>query len=184
MTDHPRLRALVAYESMFGNTERVAGAVAAGLRLEGVDTNVVNVSHPEPVDLAEVDLLVVGAPTHAFSLSRPATRQDAVRQGGREAAECAGLREWLGGLEHTDRSILAAAFDTRVTKVRYLPACASRRAARELATQGYQMVSTPIGFLVEGVRGPLESREVERAIAWSRRVAAEAQSRLAGAVMG
>ena len=44
MTDQSTLRALVAYESMFGNTERVARAVAAGLRLEGIDTTVVNVS--------------------------------------------------------------------------------------------------------------------------------------------
>jgi hypothetical protein len=182
MTDNSRLRALVAYESMFGNTERVAGAVAAGLRLEGADTTVVDVAHSEPVDLADVDLLVVGAPTHGFSLSRPASRRDAVRQGAREDAECAGMREWLGTLEHGDRPVLAAAFDTRVTKVRYLPACASRRAARELAKHGHQMVSAPIGFLVQGVPGPLESREVDRAIAWARSVAAEARTRLTGAV--
>jgi hypothetical protein len=41
------------------------------------------------------------------------------------------------------------------------------------------MVTAPAGFLVEGVEGPLESREVEHAIAWSRQVAAAAQNRLA-----
>jgi flavorubredoxin len=179
MTDQHTLRALVAYESMFGNTERVARAVAAGLRLEGVDTTVVNVSHSEPVDLADIDLLVVGAPTHGFSLSRPVTRHDAVRQGGRAEAEQTGLREWLGTLADHGRHLLVATFDTRVTKVRYLPASASRRAARELAEHGYRMISAPMGFLVQDVSGPLESREIDRAIAWSRRVAAEAQSRLA-----
>jgi hypothetical protein len=178
MTDQHTLRALVAYESMFGNTERVARAVAAGLRLEGIDATVVNVSHSEPVDLVGIDLLVVGAPTHGFSLSRPVTRHDAVRQGGRKEAEQIGLREWLGTLGESDRHLLVATFDTRVTKVRYLPASASRRAARELAEQGHRMVSAPMGFLVQDVAGPLESREIDRAIAWSRRVAAEAQSRL------
>jgi hypothetical protein len=181
MTDHPTMRALVAYESMFGNTERVARAVAAGLRLEGVDTTIVNVATSEPVDLTDVDLLVVGAPTHGFSLSRRATRHDAVRQGGRDEAERAGMREWLGTLDDAERPLLAATFDTRVTKVRYLPASASRRAARELTQHGHRMVSTPMGFLVQDVSGPLESREVDRAIAWSRRVATEAQNRLAGA---
>jgi hypothetical protein len=68
------------------------------------------------------------------------------------------------------------------TRVRYLPACASRRAARKLAEHGHTMVSAPMGFLVNDVSGPLESREVDRAIAWSRCVAAEAQSRLTSAV--
>jgi len=178
MTDQPTVRALVAYESMFGNTERVARAVAAGLRLEGVDTTVVNVSRSGPADLAGVDLLVVGAPTHGFSLSRPTTRHDAVRQGGRAEAESVGLREWLRTIEDPDRRMLAATFDTRVTKVRYLPASASRRAARTLAEQGHTLVSAPMGFLVHDVSGPLESREVDRAIAWSRRVATEARDRL------
>ena len=180
MTDHATMRALVAYESMFGNTERVARAVAAGLRLEGVDTTVVNVARSEPVDLSGVDLLVVGAPTHGFSLSRHVTRHDAVRQGGRQDAEQVGMREWLGTLDD-ERPLLTATFDTRVTKVRYLPACASRRAARELTHHGHRMVSAPMGFLVEDVSGPLESREVDRAIAWSRRVAHEAHHRLEGA---
>ncbi len=179
MTDQPTLRALVAFESMFGNTERVARAVAAGLRLEGIDTEVVNVSQPEAVDLARIDLLVVGAPTHGFSLSRPVTRHDAVRQGGREDAEGVGVREWLRTVHDSDRRLLVATFDTRMTRVRYLPACASRRAARELTEHGHTMVSVPMGFLLKDVSGPLESREIDRAIAWSRRVAAEAQSRLA-----
>ena len=181
MTEHPTMRALVAFESMFGNTERVARAVAAGLRLEGIETTVVNVCDSPVADLADVDVIVLGAPTHGFSLSQPASRHDAVRQGGREDAERIGMREWLATLDHTDRPILAATFDTRVTKVRYLPASASRRAARALTERGHRMVAPPMGFLVRDVTGPLESREVDRAIAWSRRVATEAQARLAGA---
>jgi hypothetical protein len=182
MADQPAVKALVVYESMFGNTERVARAVAAGLRLEGVDTTVLDVSHAAAVDLADVDLLVVGAPTHAFSLSRPATRQDAVRQGGRPDAAALGMREWLDTLAAEPRLPLVATFDTRVTKVRRLPASASRREARILHDQGRDIVSSPAGFLVHEVSGPLESREVERAIAWGRGLATESRSRLASAL--
>ena len=91
------------------------------------------------------------------------------------------MREWLRTIDGSDRQMLAATFDTRVTKVRYLPASASRRAARALAEHGHTMVSPPMGFLVQDVSGPLESREVDRAIAWSRRVASEAETRLAPA---
>jgi hypothetical protein len=178
MGDQPAVKALVAYESMFGNTERVARAVAAGLRLEGVDTTVLDVSRATVAQLADVDLLVVGAPTHGFSLSRPATRRDAVRQGGRNDASEHGMREWLETLAGESRLPLVAAFDTRVTKVRYLPASAARRAARILVEQGHQIVSAPTGFLVHAVPGPLEPHELDRAIAWGRGVAHGSQSRL------
>jgi hypothetical protein len=178
MDSSPALSALVAYESMFGNTERVARAVAAGLRLQGVDTTVLDVSRAAAVDLTHVDLLVVGAPTHGFSLSRPATRRDAVRQGGRIDAADVGMREWLETLAGESRRPMVATFDTRVTKVRYLPASAARRAARVLGEQGLQLVSSPTGFLVHAVPGPLEPHEIDRAIAWARGVATESQSRL------
>jgi hypothetical protein len=173
------IRALVAYESMFGNTERVAKAVAAGLGLENVEASVFDVSGPSPVDVRDVDLLVVGAPTHAFSLSRPTTRAEAISQGGRETAEDSGMREWIESLPGDWTPPLAAAFDTRVSKVRYLPASASRRAAHLLAKHGCRLVASPAGFLVQGVPGPLESRQVEHAIAWARQVAVAAQNRLA-----
>ena len=89
------------------------------------------------------------------------------------------MREWLRTLDDTDRRMLAATFDTRVTKVRYLPASASRRAARELAEHGHRWCPRRWASWCRDVSGPLESREVDRAIAWSRRVAAEAQNRLA-----
>jgi hypothetical protein len=183
MSEGPTARALVAYESMFGNTERVAHAVATGLRLEGFDATVVDVSKNPAVDPGALDLLVVGAPTHAFSLSRPSTRDDAVKQGGRKASADVGMREWLHALPEDWRAPLAAAFDTRVTKVRYLPASASRRAARLLVEHGCTLLSAPTGFLVHDVPGPLESREIDRAIAWSRRVATEAQNRMAAATL-
>ena len=178
MGDQPAVKALVAYESMFGNTERVARAVAAGLRLEGCDTTVLDVSRTGAADLADVDLLVVGAPTHGFSLSRPATRRDAVRQGGRDVVIDIGMREWLDTLATASRLPLVATFDTRVTKVRYLPASASRRAARILDDHGHQIVAAPTGFLVHAVPGPLEPHELDRAIAWGRGVATESWSRL------
>ena len=99
-------RAMVVFESMFGNTEQVAGAVADGLQAEGVPTVVVEVA-TAPADLPpSVDLLVVGAPTHAFSLSRPKTRSEAVRQGADESKAAIGLREWLETVRPpTDRPV-------------------------------------------------------------------------------
>ena len=79
------MRALVVHESMFGNTETVARAVADGLStVAGIEVDRAAV-HSASTDLADVDLVVVGGPTHAFSMSRESTRADAVTKGANEA---------------------------------------------------------------------------------------------------
>lgn len=167
------MRALLVYESMFGSTSEVARAVHEGLTAEGVDVALHEVrSAPAAAD-ADFDLLVVGAPTHAFSLSRPTTRRDAVRQGADEDRAETGLREWLRTLGPKDAAHHrpAAAFDTRVTKVRNLPKAASTRASHLLSRHGYQLVSRPAPFLVDDVKGPLLDGELDRAREWGREVA-------------
>ena len=135
---HAPLRALLVYESMFGNTEEVARDVAAGLVDAGVLVRLVDVTSARPADEYDFDLLVVGAPTHAFSLSRPSTREDAVHKGARSTAAATGLREWLGAMSgHGRQHGMAAAFDTRVTSMRRLPKAASTRAYHLLDHLGF-----------------------------------------------
>jgi hypothetical protein len=167
------MRALVVFESMFGNTEKVAGAVARGLQLEGIDTGLVEVgSAPDRLD-GDVDLLVVGGPTHAFGMSRPSTRADAVRRGAAEERATTGLREWLESVELDGghRPVLAA-FDTRVTKVRWLPQAAGPAAARTGRRRGLRPVTRAVGFLVDDTQRPLEPGELDRAAEWGRQLAA------------
>ena len=166
------MRALVVFESMFGNTEAVAGAVARGLQLEGVDAGLVEV-HSAPHRLAtDLDLLVVGGPTHAFGMSRASTRADAVRQGAPTQRATTGLREWLESVElDAERVPGLATFDTRMTKVRWLPQAAGPSAARAGRRRGLETVAKPNGFLVDDIRGPLVERELERAVEWGRRLA-------------
>lgn len=172
------LTALVVYESMFGCTEAVATSVAQGLRTEGLEVRLTNVRDAAPAGTEEPDLLVVGGPTHAFSLSRPATREDAVRQGAPAEAAETGLREWLDAMGRgSGGGRLAAAFDTRVTKVRLLPKAAATRAAHKLSRKGYQLVSRPTAFLVQDVRGPLEDGELEHAQIWGCTIARAARAR-------
>lgn len=172
-THGDRPRALLVYESMFGCTESVARAVADGLHDGGFDVTTHVVSDPgDRPDLAEFQLLVVGAPTHAFSLSRPNTRQEAVLRGAPPERARTGVREWLVGLEPgVGASRPAVAFDTRVTKVRHLPKAASTRAAHLLSRSGFTVVSRPAPFFVKDLTGPLVEGELDRAHAWGRDVA-------------
>lgn len=169
------MRALVVYESMFGNTARVAREVAEGLAAHGdVEVRAVADAPVEPDEA--LDLIVVGGPTHAFSLSRPATREDARRQGAGAAADGPGLREWLAGLRAGAHHPLVAAFDTRITKVRRIPGSAARKASKVAGGLGYCVAQRPESFFVEDVDGPLATGELERARAWGARIGTQVRS--------
>jgi hypothetical protein len=173
------LTALVVHESMFHNTATIAEVVAAGLTTEGVEVTCVDVAEAPPLETVDVDLLVIGAPTHAFSLSRPGTREEAVRQGAPAEHARTGIREWLAAApSHPANSGLAAVFDTRVTKVRKLPKTAGTRVGHLLKRLGFTLVQRPEPFLVENIKGPLIDGQVERASEWGRELARDAAERL------
>lgn len=157
------------YESMFGNTERVARAVATGLEEAGVPVRVVDVGVAGPEDLLGCGLLVLGAPTHAFSLSRPATREEAVQRGAAPRRAARGVRDLLGMLDaayrRRDHRPPVAVYDTRVDRMRHLPGSAARRAGRVLRAQGFDVVARE-SFYVTDVQGPLAEGETGRARAW------------------
>lgn len=159
--------ALVVVESMFGNTRQVGDAVARGLSLAGFEVNVLGVESA-PLSLPDVDLLVLGAPTHTFTLSRPETRTEAIRQGASSVQVGWGMREWLSGCEPTAGRPMVAVFDTRVSKVRRLPMAAGPAARRLARAQGFEVTERPAYFLVDDVSGPLSAGELARATAWGR----------------
>lgn len=163
------MKALVVYESMWGNTGKVAEAVAEGLRGH-LEVEVVDAAHAPAPLLALVDLLVVGGPTHAFSMSRGSTREDAVRQGATGTAGD-GIREWIDKLHSGPHSEMVATFDTRVGKVRHLPGSAAKAAAKALRRLGYASAAKPESFYVEDSAGPLQAGELERAKAWGEQLA-------------
>jgi hypothetical protein len=164
---------LVVFESMWGNTRAVAQAVAEGL---GPDVQVVHVADaPVPVP-DDVDLLVVGGPTHAFSLTRPSTRRDAVAKGAPAAPTERGVREWLSELEPSDH-IDVATFDTRVGSVRHLPGSAAKAAGKEVRRHHLGRLVATTSFYVDDMAGPLLPGEVDRARAWGADLAAQRTGR-------
>jgi hypothetical protein len=159
------MRVLVVHESMFGNTEAIANAVAEGLgTIPDIEVDVARV-HDASTDLAGIDLLVVGGPTHAFSLSRESTRADAATKGADEAATSGpGIREWIEALQRAP-GVAVAAFDTRVRRPR-VPGSAARAARKHLRARGFKVVDPPTTFWVDGTTGPLHEGEMTRARHW------------------
>ncbi|MGH3479238.1 MAG: flavodoxin family protein [Nocardioidaceae bacterium] len=165
------MRALIVYESMFGNTRDVADAIAEGIR-PYVQTDLVEVGDASDELLDDVDLLIVGGPTHAFGMSRPRTRADAAtRVTTPVVSRHFGLREWLSRLPRSRRRRYTACFDTRSeVKLQPLTGSAARGAAKRLRRRGYRMLRHPESFYVSDVTGPLVDGEAGRAHFWGRQL--------------
>lgn len=116
----------------------------------------------------DADLIVIGGPTHAFGMSRAATREDAhtKHEDAELVSQHGGIREWIDGLPRADGQAVAV-FDTKVRHPR-LPGSAAKAAGKALKAHGYRLVAKPETFDVDGVTGPLLPGEVERAVAWAR----------------
>lgn len=170
------MKVLVVYESMFGNTAAVARAIAGGCSDTGARVALLPVGEADHHTVDDYDLVVVGAPTHAWSLSRPSTREDAVRQGASADTET-GLREWIARLEPQVGARPAfAVFDSRIGTgtARHFTGSAARRAARALRARHRVLADDPASFFVEGTAGPLLPGEDVRARAWGSRLARSA----------
>ena len=156
-------RAVVLYESLFGNTERIAKAITDGLR-ESCEVTLAQFG-AAPREDEGPDLIVLGGPTHGWGMTKPQSR----RQQGSQGYEV-GVREWLEAAP-PGRGKKAAAFDTRFDKPRWMTGSAAVRLGRELERLGYRMVKQPESFFVLHTGGPLREGEQERAKRWGSEIA-------------
>jgi hypothetical protein len=183
------MKAVVVYESMYGNTHRVADAIGRGLATAG-EVVVVPVTEAGPAVVQDADLVVVGGPTHAHGMTRPSTRKAAVEQakpdysidpsalagpsgpGSGMAAPGPGVREWLQSIPPVAAS--SAAFDTRAgVAPAVLTGRASKGIAKQLHQHGFGQLAEPESFLVDK-DNRLQPGEEERAQQWGARLAAAA----------
>ncbi|HSU47735.1 MAG TPA: flavodoxin domain-containing protein [Arthrobacter sp.] len=172
------MRALIVYESMYGNTRRVAEAIGRGLGNGGSspDVAVVPVTAAADQRAADWDLLVVGGPTHIHGMSREATRRSAVdvaRSPGsgldmEPGASDGGLREWLESLQMDGGK--AAVFATRADGPALFTGSAAKGLAKALHHHGFELVAEPESFLVDG-QPHLLAGEEQRAQQWGQSLA-------------
>lgn len=176
-------RALVVYESVFGDARAIAHAVGDGLSafLEAI---AVAAAEAPPELGPDVRLLVVGGPNHAFGMPRPSTREGAVTQHGAVIPDLAtGLHEWLEAVRVPPGWLAAAAFDTRTSGHRILVKMdhAARTEEKLLGKLGAVILAPAEHFFVADTKGPLLDGEEDRARAWGRALgelaAARADSR-------
>jgi hypothetical protein len=164
------MRAVVVYESMFGDNQQVARAIAEGLNEGGVMAEAIEVGVAPTTIPAEVGLLVVGAPNHAWSLPRPSTREDAATKTDEPlVSQGLGVREWLASAS-LEKGLLTVAYDTRGSHPKAVVKFdhASTSIEKALSRLGASRLAPAEHFLVADMKGPLEPGELDRAHAWGR----------------
>lgn len=144
------MKTLVVYDSFYGNTEKIARAIAGAIAGE---VKVLRPGEASPTDLKSVDLLIVGSPT----------------QGGRPTKA---ILDFLNKLpEPAVKGINVAAFDTRLsTKLVGIFGYGAGKIADSLKKKGGTLILPPEAFFVKSKEGPLKDGELERAAAWAKRI--------------
>ena len=156
------MKAIVVYESMWGNTAAIARAIAEGI---GPEARALSTAEATAAVTADADLIVAGAPLHAFRLSTDKMRKD-VSEDPKNTKNPPDIshplmRTWLAGLPKGKGK--ASAFETRF---KWSPGGAAGAIMKGLERAGYSKATNPQKFLVKGTYGPLKAGEVERARAW------------------
>ena len=142
------MKALIVYDSTYGNTEKIAKAIGAALTGE---VKVLRAGEGNPAELNAFDLLVIGSPTY----------------GGRPMPSVAELLNKIPESAIKGKNI--AAFDTRIpTKLAKIFGYAADRIAKNLKEKGGNLVVPGEGFFVNGKEGPLKEGELERAASWAK----------------
>lgn len=160
------MRTLVVYESMYGNTEHVARAIAEGLG----DAEVVEVGAAPTHLPADLELLVVGGPTHAHGMTREGSRHDAAARVDQPVRSPGiGIREWIDAVQPA--AAIAATFDTRIKGPKILTGSAASAASGKLRDRGFRLAPSE-SFVLEGMTGEpfdrVPTAELERARQWGR----------------
>ena len=142
------MKALIVYDSVYGNTEKIARAVAEAIT-SSYEVKVLGAGETNPSELASIDLLIVGSPTH----------------GGRPTPA---IQDFLNKVSKL-QGINVAAFDTRIqTKFVGVFGYAAGRIANNLKKKSGTLIASPEGFFVTGGQGPLKEGELERGAGWAK----------------
>ena len=140
------MKALIVFDSAYGNTEKIARAIGAAITGEA---KVLRAGEADVAELNLYDLLIIGSPT----------------QGGKPMPTVVDLLNKIPESEIKSKNV--AVFDTRVpTKIVKLFGFAGDKIAKNLKEKGANVIVPVEGFLVAGTKGPLKEGELEHVTNW------------------
>jgi len=138
------MKTLVIYDTNYGNTKKIAKAIASKL---GKNTKTVSVVDLKKKDIKGVDVLVMGCPVIACSPTEK-------------------MSQFLASFKDNElKGIKAASFDTRMKLFFFTNA--AKKISKELARAGAVIIAKPQDFYVQKAEGPLRDGEMEKAVVWA-----------------
>lgn len=155
------MKALIVYDSFFGNTEKIAGVIGDSLKSEG-SVQVVKVDKAKPEHLKGINILIVGSPTRGSKPTMP-------------------IVKFLINIPAKSlKEVKVAAFDTRINATEVnsrvlhgfvkLFGYAAKPIAARLKKKGGNLVLPPEGFYVRNSEVTLKDGELERAADWAKQI--------------
>jgi hypothetical protein len=161
------LKAIVVYESHWGNTAAIARAIAEGI---GPEARALSTAEATGAAVAGADLIVAGAPLLGFSLPTEMMMKGMAANAAKVPTppdlSHPSLRAWLVALPKG--SGRAAAFETRIW---WSPGSAAKAILAKLEALGYPPFAKAQRFIVQGKYGPLRDGELAKAKAWGSELA-------------
>jgi hypothetical protein len=161
------MKAIVVYESHWGNTAAIARAIAEGI---GPEARALSTAEATGEALAGADLIVAGSPLLGFALPTEGMLKSIAANASRDPVPPdlahPSMRAWLESLPPGSGS--AAAFETRIW---WSPGSAAKAILGKLEALGYRPAAKPQRFVVQGKYGPLRQGELEKAKAWGAELA-------------
>jgi flavorubredoxin len=114
-------RAIVIFDTRYGNTARIAKSLETGLKQSDIQAVCINAKDVDVGSLKQYDLICIGAPTEAFSASKP-------------------MKEFLARLKSTNLSgKYGFAFDTKIDS--RFSGSAAKHIEKELNNRGLQIIA-------------------------------------------
>ena len=161
------MKAIVVYESLWGNTAAIARAIAEGI---GPQAQALPTDQATSAAIADADLIVAGAPLLGFKLPDENMRANIGANPGKAPTppdlSHPSMRAWLETLPKGHAHV--ATFETRIW---WSPGSAAGAIERSLTGAGYSSVAKAQRFIVKGAYGPLREGELERARKWGAELA-------------
>ncbi len=149
------MKILVVYDTVHGNTEQIAKSIGKGFGTDN-DVEVVRADNTGVNPLTGVELLVIGSPTHGGRFTKP-------------------IEEFFKKIPKNKlQKLKVAAFDTRTSskgfarRIENFFGWAAYRIEKAVRKKGGTLIIDPEGFIVQGMKGPVEDGELERAEKWAR----------------
>ena len=152
------MKAIVVYESHWGNTAAIARAIAEGI---GPEARAPSTAEATGEALAGADLIVAGVPLLGFSLPTESMLKGLASNGAETQHPISPTHRCVPGSKRCPRAPVAWPASRRGSGGR--PAARQKTILDKLRAAGDQPAAKPQRFVVQGKYGPLRDGELERA---------------------